>query len=481
MKNIKRYSLVGLIMVIFSTSCGDDFFDINTDPNLPGEASVQLVFPAGTAISGFIIGGQYQILGGIWSQHWAQSVGASQYANYDSYDIQSTTLDARGYGELYNGALNDLKYVRDQALATENWNYYLMSTVISAYTYQVLTDLYDNIPFTDALQGLDGLVQPKFDEGTVVYDGLITMLDEALEKDLTVATSIPPGADDIIFGGDMDMWVQFANTLKLKIYLRQVNARESVASAGIQALYQDANFLAADAHMTQFADELNRRNPVYETEVDFSGFPNLVLSNTLLTYLDNNGDARLDALFNFPNDDTDGPHVGLIQGNFRAQTPTNKDGLSQPALAPLDPIYFISEAESYFLQAEAIVRGYGTGDAKAMYEAGIDASFAKLGLTPDATLYAAGGAYEFPATNTGDAQIKAIIEQKWVSMVNSQGLESFFEQNRTGFPDFYTVAVNNVTAGNFPRRLLYPDTEISSNKANVPAQVNVFTNVWWHK
>ncbi len=481
MKNIKKYSLVGLIAIIFSTACSEEFFDINTDPNLPGEASVQLVFPAGAATTAFIIGGQFQILGGIWSQHWAQSVGASQYANYDSYDIQSTTLDARGYGELYNGALNDLKYVRDQSAITENWNYYLMSTVITAYTYQVLADLYDNIPFTDALQGLDGLVQPRFDEGEVVYDGLIAMLDDALEKDLNAATSIPPGADDIIFGGDMSEWVSFANTLKLKIYLRQVNARASVSSAGIQALYTSPDFLTIDANMTQFSDELNRRNPVYETEVDFSGFPNLVLSNTLLSFMDNNGDSRIDAMFDFPNNDTDGPHVALIQGNFRAPTPTNKDGLSQPALSPTDPIFFISAAESYFLQAEAIVRGYGTGDAKAMYEAGIDASFTKLGMAPNASLYAAGGAYEFPADNTGNAQIKAIIEQKWISMVNSQGLESFFEQNRTGYPDFYTLSVNNVTAGQFPRRLLYPDTELSSNAVNVPAQVNVFTKVWWNK
>ncbi|MFY0600209.1 MAG: SusD/RagB family nutrient-binding outer membrane lipoprotein [Cyclobacteriaceae bacterium] len=481
MKNIKKYSLIGIVMVLFSTSCGDDFFDINTDPNLPGEASVQLVFPAGTAITGFLIGGQYQILGGIWSQHWAQSVGASQYANYDSYDIQSTTLDARGYGEFYNGALNDLKYVRDQSLASENWNYYLMSTVITAYTYQVLTDLYDKIPFTDALKGLDGLVQPTFDDGDVVYDGLITMLDDALSRDLTLPSSIPPGADDIIFAGDMDRWVQFANTLKLKIYMRQTNAREAVASAGIQALFTEANFLTSDAAMTQFVASLNRRNPVYETEVDFSGFPNLVLSNTLLNYLDNSVDGRLDALFNFPNDDTDGPHVGMAQGDFRAPTPVNKDGLSQPALTATDAVYFMSTAESYFLQAEAIARGYATGDAKAMYEAGIDAAFARLGMATDATLYGAGGAYEFPATNANEEQIEAIIVQKWISMVNTQGLESFLEQNRTGYPDFYSLAVNNVTSGNFPRRLLYPDTEISSNKDNVPEQVNVFTKVWWHK
>ena len=116
-----------------------------------------------------------------------------------------------------------------------------------------------------------------------------------------------------------------------------------------------------------------------------------------------------------------------------------------------------------------------------MYEAGIHATFTRLGMATDPSLYAPGGIYEFPANNTGEAQIKAIIEQKWVSMINTQGLESFFEQNRTGYPDFYMLSVNNVTAGQFPRRLLYPDSEISSNRNNVPTQVNVFTKVWWNK
>ncbi|HYG18235.1 MAG TPA: SusD/RagB family nutrient-binding outer membrane lipoprotein, partial [Ohtaekwangia sp.] len=324
--------LTGLLLLI-SASC-NDFLDVNTSPNEPSTAPVELVFPAATGSTAYVIGGWYQILGGMWAQHWTQSTGASQYRNVDSYDLQNDAFDDRQYGELYSGAINDLEYIRTTAKAEENWSYYLMATVVQSYTYQVLVDLYDKVPFTDALKGVQGTLTPKFDDGQVIYDSLIQRLDYALSKDIHALTAQIPDKDDVIFQGDLDKWVQFANTLKLKIFMRESIAREAVAQAGVQALFAEPNFLEEDASFKAFKDEVDNRNPVYETGVDrLAG--NLTISRTLFNFLSENSDPRINSIMNYPTA-SPGTHNTLEQGNYLAASPVNIAGLSTPKLAALD-------------------------------------------------------------------------------------------------------------------------------------------------
>lgn len=476
---MKKFNISLLaILFIFSTSC-DDMLDINTSPNEASEAPVELVFPAAAGSAAYVIGGWYQILGGMWSQHWTQSTGASQYRNIDSYDLQTDAFDDWQFAELYDGALNDLEYIKETAKADQNWSYYLMATVVQSYVYQVLVDLYDKIPFTEALKGDEGILTPKFDDGQVVYDSLIARIDDALARDLTAITVKQPGKDDVIFQGDLDKWVQFANTLKLKIYIRQSEARADVATAGVQDLFSSPDFLTVDATFTAFKNEVDSRNPVFETGVDrLAG--NITISRTLFDFLDDNADPRRDSIVDYPKNDST-THATLVQGDYLAQTPTNINGLSTPNLKWNDPVYFISAAESYFLQAEAVVRFGVAGDAEELYQKGIDASFKKFDVDADpATLYAPGGVYDFAAATTDEKKIEAIINQKWVSMANSQGLESFFEQNRTGYP-VLTPSVNNVTSDKLPRRLFFPQSERSRNPSNLPEIQPLTEPVWWAK
>lgn len=479
---MKKYTFLFIILTIVVAGCSKTFFDVNTDPNNPQTSSPKLTLPAATASSAYVVGGWYQLLGGFWAQHWTQSTGASQWTDWDDYSLRSDEYD-RQFNELYAGALNDFEYVRKESAKANDWTYYLIATCLQSYTYQVLVDLYDKIPFTQALLG-DANLTPKWDDGSLVYDSLIARINYALNQDLTVksasnplATSSAIGDEDLIFRGDMDKWIQFANTLKLKIYLRQVNARPTVTSAGVMALLSKDNFLTEDAKVTSFGKETNKRNPIYETGVDrLPG--NIVASYTLLNYLVTNNDPRLDYIFTPP---TGKPQTGLEQGHYKtdaAKYPTIAS-LSTPLLGAQDPVYFISESESYFLQAEAQLR-YGTdAAAKTQYIAGIKASEAKFGSPDSSNLYEAGGPYEYPSTGF-EAKLQSIIIQKWIAFANSQGLEAFFDQNRTGYPNFYSISPTNVTGGNFPRRLLFPDAEKKSNP-NTPAQVSITTKVWWGK
>ncbi len=463
-----------MICVLLSTSC-NDFFDVNTDPNNPSTATIDLVLPAGISSAGFVLGGQWLVLGSLWSQHWTQSVGANQYAAIDNYSINDATYD-RQYTELYQVALNDLNVVSKTAEAQQNWNYYLIAETMKAYTFQVLVDLYDKVPYSEALQGGKNPT-PKYDNGQDIYDDLVKRIDLALSKDRSNSTV--PGADDLVFHGNMDNWVKFANTLKLKLFIRQGEARASVTTAGVQALYSaGAEFLDADAEMTAFTDVQNFRNPFFATQVSTSpggrGYADIAASKTLLDRLVAVNDPRADAIFATPLNG--GPHAAIAQGDYTNTTYISSRDLSQPRMTATFPVMFMSAAESKFLQAEAVLRYGVTGDAKTLYEQGITASFTKWGVTGASTLYGAGGPYEY------DGKLETIITQKWIAMANFEALESHFEHVRTGFPSFFTVTPQNVTGGIFPNRLPYTSTELNNNSASMQAaggQRRVVEHVWW--
>lgn len=501
--------LVNILLItlgLLILSC-EAWLDVNENPNAPSEVEFETVLPSGISSVAYVLGGKYQVLGALWSQHWTQSLGASQYAGLDSYDINSSSFDDNQWGELYSGSLKALEYVRIESSKEEEWNYYLIATVMQAFTFQLLADLYDEIPFSEALQGDELKLTPGFEKGQDIYDSLIVRLDMAMQKDLDKDDLSDPVSNDLLFNGDMDAWVEFANTLKLKIYLRQSEVRPEVARAGIEKLYADeVDFLTTDAGMNQFQDQTGRRNPLNETEVNvLGGNPNLILSRTLHSFLlENNDFDRLDYMFFTP--DNGGGHKSLVQGNYNdPEEPagTNSAEYSKPIMLPDAPIYLISFSEAGFLQAEAIIRYNVAGytDAKEKYdEAVADAFFRVLSLSGNsfdninATIQAfINGPYRFPTEGSPlENFIERIITQKWVGLAGIQSLETFFEHNRTGYPkessvlpdneDYipgeWTISRNNVTSGRYPRRLIFPESEVSGNP-KTPVAKAVWESVWW--
>jgi len=495
---MKRIFSIGLILslMMYVSSCGDEFLDVNVDPNNPADAPAENVFPVAVISTAGVVGGNYAILGGLWSQYYTQSNTANQYKTTDAFNLQQSDYQ-NSWSELYSGALNDYKFTKQKASASGNWDTNFMATVMESYTYQILVDLYDQIPFEEALQGNTGNVSPTYRGGQDVYDSLIVRIDKAMAMPISTSSAqVTPAtkANDLLFGGDMNQWLRFANTLKLKIYLRQVYARPQVAEAGIKSLYASgAQFLQTDANVDIFSDETSRSNPLYEQDQrQLNSTQNLKASLTLFSYLQANNDPRLDVYY-IPTT-TGSAQRAMQQGEF--ETPTSQLSgatVSRARISPTAPVYFISEAESYFLQAEAVLRGFGTGDVAALYNAGIDASFAQTATTRPAEAYA------FPTGGSFEQKLEAIIVQKWVALAGTtQGIEAYFERNRTGFPRTSTVRALNqdrtananyvagqfvypiegVTNNIFAKRLLFPQTETTRNP-NTPTVVPITTPIWW--
>ncbi|MDH5399988.1 MAG: SusD/RagB family nutrient-binding outer membrane lipoprotein [Cyclobacteriaceae bacterium] len=484
MKTIKKIGFV--LSLIFLLSC-EDYLDINSDPNNPTDATPDLILPAAQLSVASVIGGDYAIMGNMWCQYWTQNHTSNQYKEYDGFNLQPDFIEVR-FQELYAGALNDLKKVKQKSSQSEDWGFYLIATAMEAYTFQILADIYGEIPFTEANKGELGIFSPHYEGGQLVYDSLLARLNNALAKDLSAPTVTDPGNSDFIFGGDLDKWVQFVNTLKLKMYLRQVNVNAGAAKAGIDALYSgNADFLDTDAAVTGFQDEANASNPLYEQDRRQLNTPkNIRASTTFVSFLQNNGDPRIDMLYEIP--EAGGPVTGMRQGDYELSSlDLDAATISLATINATDPVHFFTYAESLFLQAEAAARGYGTGNAKNLYDQATLASFAYYGLD-GSSFIAPGGAYAYPDGSEA-VNIEAIIMQKWAAQARVNGLEAWFDHLRTGFPlentspstfvpNQLNYPVNGLTSGKFPRRLLYPDREVSRN-ANVPAQKDIFTPVWW--
>ena len=464
MKRIKYYlaALVGSVLLL--SSCSDSFFDINVSPNNPATATPALVLPSGIAGTAYVLGGYYLTLGGYWTQQYAQAPAASQWADWESYNLTEDDFD-RQFISLNAGAIYDYEYVRKSASASSDWKYYSIATLMQAYSYLLLADLYDKVPFTDALKGVANL-QPKYDDGQVIYDSLLVRIDEAMAKDFTLSTVTNPGVSDLVFSGSMTDWQKFANTLKLKMYLRYVNTNPTKYSTQIKALLANNNFLDKDAKYNAFKAEQTGYNPFYNTFVDrLSG--NVVANKTLMDYLTTNTDPRKTKLFTASVTGT--LYNGMATGDGKNYpTKTIKD-YATPSIGTVNPVYFFSKEETLFLVAEAQERYGTTATAQVTYNAAINASLVSLGLTSGAVTY---------ATYNG---IQSIIEQKWIAATNKNGIEAFFDFNRTGYPNFLTQSSTSVlNAGERPKRLFFPASERKAN-ANTPTKVALTVPVWWAK
>jgi hypothetical protein len=490
MKNnhIKYKALMLSAMVFLAFGCKKTL-DINVSPNNPliETTTPEVLFPSAVMSTTGRVGGELTILGGIWAQYYTQANASNQYKTIDAYALTRNDLNG-SYNELFSGALADYQLAITQAVAKSDWRYNLMATVMKAYTYQVLVDLYDKVPYTEALKGIDNL-QPKFDDGYTIYVGLLAEIDAALAKDYSsLALSSEQKKTDFLFGGDMSLWTKFANTLKLKMYLRMVNAKPAEAQAGIAKLYTDgANFLTSSAGIATFDDTPDNSNPFYEYNVRrLNTTTNLRASKTFTSWLTANNDPRVNYYFG-----TASP-IPMNQGDYTAtatQQPTYASATVFVQSAK-DPVWFISAAESYLMQAEALERYFGGAGAAAMYQNGVRAAFTQVGLAASVVP----PAYLVYSTGTFEQKLEQIVVQKWASFAGSHSLEGFFEQERTGYPKPSAVystdagyiagqwvySKNGVTSGLFPKRLVFPASSRDRNN-NTPAEVPITTKVWWGK
>jgi hypothetical protein len=480
MRHINKFLWTFVIVGIVSGYGCKKWRDVNVDPNNAADVTVELLLPAAEADIAQVYGGKLQIIGGVWAQYWTQTPNASQYRILEQYQMDASFV-SNAWDELYNSALMDLEQIIKKS--GNNKNYAAIARILKGYTYQLLADQFNDIPFTEALKGEDGITSPHYDSQEMVYMAIIDMVKEG--RDGLDSEAAHPNADDIIFGGDLDLWQRFANTLLLKMYLRLSEKNATFAQQGIAAIEASGiGFLdAGETAQVAYKNEAGNFNPLYSemNNATITQIQNLIASKTTIDSMNANEDPRIEAFY-VP---VGASFVALEQGNYSIPNPAGVystpsaavGGDAEDDASAAAPVKLLSAYESLFLQAEAVARGWLTGDDAALFTSAIEANMDEYGA--DGTDYLANAYWaQYPTGGTVQDKIRHIITQKWFSMCGNQSIESWTEWRRTGFPSFFTISRNSRIGNQFPMRFPYPDSE-SSNNLNFPGQRPATERVWW--
>jgi hypothetical protein len=541
MKNISKV-LVALAITASATSC-DSFLDVNQNPNNILTATPQAILGQALKVTGDNVGNLFNTYGAWTAGYWAQTGTVNGYNEERTYNYNSL-YQQNLWSSTYDNLL-DYDLIEKAAVTSGAANLQAIAKIMKVYNFQLLVDQYGDIPYSEALQGSSLLISPKYDKAEDIYKDLNVKLDESIALIKGLSTANTTVAEDIVFNGNMTNWLRFANTLKLRLLLRQsfVPSLDGYVKAEMTKI-QTANngFLTVDANVQPgYMQVAGQQNPFYNryriTAAGAGAGERLYQAPTqyVLDELSQTKDPRLNRLYVRP---TTGPKANTFVGTVLGVVSTQRlPGAQNTLPRPFGGIFkgydaptpIMLAAESYFLQSEAKSRGYLTGGdaaAKTDFNNGITASFtyfytpapSQRGSVNDSLAYVTRPIYtptaEDLATLTPDelttkirvesgrvakyfaanptnpkvnwdapglTKLEKIIYQKYFAMQLVTSHEGWNEYRRTGFPKFpASLESTSPRADKLPVRLLYPQTEIATNSANIPTGISQFTSkIFW--
>jgi len=450
-----RYKAGLMVMVsglLIATSCKKSFFtDQNVNPNALATATPDLLLPTVEAALAYTQGGDESRFTSLLTQ---QMFGAnSQSQTYYNYGLNPGVFDNL-WPDLYTSTLeNDYDLIRISDKGGYNV-YGGIGRILMAYQMQVAVDLWGDLPYSQALRGNaeKAILHPTYDKAQGLYDTIASLINvgTALLQSANPGALVPT-TQDVIYGGDAAAWIKFGHAIKARLALHQSKGNAQMAAT---ALTEIAASFASSADNAQYVwgTTETSANPWYQFYRDRPGDQNWP-SSTLALSMAADNDPRYGAL------DLDSANAAGIAMNYY-----NKIN-SQTELITYDELQFAA--------AEATLRNGGTvAAAQAFYQAGITANMKKLGVAQadiDAYLVTHG---TLPAGT--DAAIEQIASEEYIALFLNP--EVFTLWRRTGSP-----ALVSTTGNPIPRRLLYPQSELNFNAANVPSVTLYAPTLFWDK
>ena len=511
---IKRTLWLPLCIVLFSApGCKKNTFNINdTNPNnpVPSAVSPSLLLSGALKKTADIVRGGQTINNTIFGDpdyielymgYW--SVSGDYIPNTQTLTYQTTTdYGADNWNSGYL-VIENLRLMESVAATDPNAGYYIaMGKIMEAFNFERLVDQYNDIPYTQALQG--GTIDfPKYDKASDVYDSCLALLNTGINMIMTDTANVnieSPGTYDIMFGGNMDEWIQFANTLKLKLAMNLTaasggatfitNALQGTSTYGFLQAGEDAAIQPGYTNSSE-----TQQSPFYyDMGLSTSGAPQqnqsyLRACSYIVNFMAANNDTlRLYQLF--------APNVnGQVLGRpFGSNVSVGQDNQHISGMGPgllqsaSSSAVILPACESFFLQAEAALDGYPVaGSPLTLYTNGVEESFRLLQVTNP---YQSADTYigvQAPNPNVGFAsspnQLQTIITQAWVAYSGFDPLAAWNNWRRLGIPTSLPVSqFDGSVATHIPYRLLYPTSEYSYNTTNVNAEGtinNMTSTIFW--
>jgi hypothetical protein len=527
MKTVKNKALV--LMAFFYFSSCSEFLDINTDPNSPTDAKVNLILPAALFSMANNMG---NVTSGVSN---ATSTFVHQIVDnrVGGYSMNGGSFSGAWSG-LYANSLNNFEVIIKKATASGDFRYAGIAKICKAYTFSMLVDMFGDIPFSEALN--PSIRAPKFDEDSKIYDACLALLDEG-KQDIEKSGGLSPTTDDIIFQGNIVRWRKFANTVKLKMLNQMRKVRD--VSTEVNALLSSGDIISESADDFQLvygsSSQPPNRNPGYLAEYANAGRESFVspwfrgiligINPNVLTgiidprlpyyFYNQKSNTNTEANANFQDGRFISRTFASLLGNFNVANVQTLHGLypiggrfdngtggvatgsSGSGAAPLRLLTFYARK---FIEAEVELEINGSiAKSRAALSDGITAAFSKVNAIAAAVPTSIQTIPQIPsasitayhdqiltlfdnADNTG--KLELIMTQKWIASYGF-GWDAYTDYRRTGFPRIFDPSndgdSNTEAEFTYPFRLPYRDDDLNLNP-NAPKQPNVYSEkIFWHR
>ncbi len=514
-KSLMTCVLAAAVAGMMVTSCDEittDLSHLNKNPDVVEELNPDFLFTTaqlGGAENNYI--NAFRIFG------QSMQYFASQFEVPATGDKYFNESGARAHWNIYTGPLREIQAViREVDESPEDINKLSVARIWKVYLFHVMTDVHGDIPYSEALQAGDGIIQPKYDTQEDVYIDMLNELDEAANA---MDPSLPTfGSADLFYSGDTAQWQKFAYSLMLRLGMRLTEVREDLAEEYVTKAI-DGGVILMDEDIARVnysgSGTQDERNPKAERLLLYDYFnPQANRENreggkysaTFIDHLKETNDPRLEAISVVwrPSEEpgklvdmyTDPDMQEGLESGIHFNTPAHFADLSEPhpntVLNHDSPVLVMTNAEVYLLLAEAALRGWYQGSEEEAYNNAVRAGIRQWALFgPDGVIpadrietyvqenpYLVGGSFE--------EKLEQISDQKWVSLFLDH-FEVHANWRRTGYPALVPANYpGNITGGTIPRRFIIPDSELNENEENFREALerqgvgNDFTStVWW--
>lgn len=509
MKHLSKLLILGSIFCLLPfTSCDtEELTDLNINPTAANELDWRFLFTNAQvqAVENRYVNGRVHLnLAALLIQQLASLQVGGERGSGDKYMRHLDSFNAY-YDYVYENSLKTITEVIRQTgpdgKNPEMVNLHHMAQVLKIWPMHIMTDLYGNVPYSEANRGIEGIFFPAFDSQESIYKDMLAKLEAAASAIGTGSDNV--GAADIYFGGDFTKWKKWANSMMLRLAMRISNADAATAETyvrkAISGGVMTSNDDLAKAPMASGPSDWFNKNGISRAldPGDWGG--QFMMGKTLVDWLKNSNDPRLSIFaargsWEGPWDRTAANQVGMPNG-YDNVTIRDFLGVSEaieqtevfsrvnPMLLRSDSPYIMQTyAEVEFLLAEAALKGWGDGNAAAHYNKGVKAAMQQWTIFDPALTVSDADVDTYLAANPFDGTARMVNEQAWAANF-MQWYEAYSNWRRTGYPVLTEIDyVGNISGGKIFRRIEYHTVEAATNpnlQTGGTMPDNVLTRVWW--
>ncbi len=490
-----RILIIGFILAIplIFTSCKDDLADKNINPNTSSvmtyNAQFLYVQSSAHATYGQFVMSFYPC---VTQQLAAIVLGTAPGDKYWTSEDNLGSMFTTAYTSTIKNVVDLIERTKDDPDLS---NYYNIARIMKVYAFHELTDSWGDIPYSEAGRAYTDLnFYPVYDTQESIYMDFFSELNSAVPAlDATKATY----TSDSYYGGDIQQWKKLGYSLMLRLAMRIQKVKPDLAKQWVQTAIAGGVFTSNDDNQVFHHSQTGSPNQINNAMV--GNFNRFRAAKTMVDMLKNTNDPRLNifvepysgsVLEGLPNgldattisNPVNNP-LGLSFNEFAYFNRTIMNDLSAPSIS-------LNYSEMCFLQAEAVLRGWISGDATALYNEGVTASMKMWDIYSGITVPTDAEIEAYLTAHPFDGSLQMIGNQMYLTNWRSY-IEGFSNWRRTGYPVLTPVNYpNNVTNGVMPRRIPYDgcgviNTGVLTNEANYEAAVarqgadTYTTRVWW--